>query len=358
VGPRDGLVGDGDVTAAWAQVTRGRFRARLGRQVTLPGASRYVRFDGASLGFTFGRVQLDAYAGWVALPRWNLPRGVWLMGFAGDALKDPRLFEAQSRLGQIAAGARVGLSFGDSARGAVAFHEQRDAQGLAFRVVSADASGVPARGVSIGGRLTFDLSALNVPEARLWADLTRWRLPVSLDYSFQNTALLLPHTSVLAAFGTAAWHELGAEAAWRLPVSLELKARAAGQLFEGDRPGGRGSLRATWTPGLDGRLLVLAELGRAFVPPAGFTWVRAGARWRASEQWWTSADASLWLYAVPVRGHADSATGVASIEWAFDPLARATASATVMSTPYAAFEVQALVRLIVDLAPPSAGGPL
>jgi len=358
VGPRDALLGDGDVTAAWVGLQRGVFRARLGRQVTLPGASRYVRFDGASAGVTLGRVELDAYAGWVALPRWSLPRGAVLAGFAGDALKDLQLVEQQNRLGQIAAGARAGLSFGEYGRGAVAFHEQRDGVGLAFRVISADASGQPARGVFIGGRVTVDLSALQVPEARVYADVTRGRLPFSVDYSYQNPSLLLPKTSVLAAFGGAAWHELAGETSLQLPVFLKVTARAGAQLFEGNQPGGRGSLKATWTPGLDGRLLVLAEVGRALVPPAGFTWVRAGARYRAMTSLWASADASVWLYDVPVRGQTSSVTGIGGLEWVATRHVRTAASVTLMSTPYAAFEAQGLLRVIVELVPPSAGGPL
>ena len=40
VGARDGLLGDGDVTAAWVQYRHQHFRVKLGRQVTLPGSSR------------------------------------------------------------------------------------------------------------------------------------------------------------------------------------------------------------------------------------------------------------------------------------------------------------------------------
>ena len=71
LGPRDGRNVDADVTAAWAQYRRGQIRVKLGRQVTLPGSSRYVRFDGAALGVTLGVLDIDGYAGWVALPRWT-----------------------------------------------------------------------------------------------------------------------------------------------------------------------------------------------------------------------------------------------------------------------------------------------
>ena len=358
VGPRDALLGDGDVTAAWAQYRRGPWRVRLGRQVTLPGASRYLRFDGISAGVSFGVFELDAYAGWVALPRWNRPRGAQLAGFVGDALLDPVLVEQQNRAGQVTAGARAGVNLGAKLRAALAFHEQRDAAGLAYRVISADVLSRPTDWLSVGGRFSFDAASLGVPEARLWADLLNEVAPVSLDYSFQNPALLLPKSSVLAAFGGVPWHELGGEASTRLPGGLKIGARLSGQLFEGTQLGGRGALKLTWTPGLDGRLTFLSEAGRALIPPSGFTWLRVAARWRAGQRLYTSADAALYLYDTKVRGHSSSVTGIASLEWTPKPNVRALVSGVVMSTPYAAFEAQALARLVMDLEPNSAAGDL
>lgn len=359
LGPRDAVMGDGDVTAAWAQYQRGLVRVRLGRQVSLPGSARYVRFDGATVGLKLGVLDLDAYGGFVALPRWNRPRGAWVLGFVGDALKDTQLLEAQSRAGQLTAGARLGVGLGRWGSTAVAFHEQRDAVGVAFRVVSADLALKPTSWLAAGARATLDTRALAVSEARAWLDVTGWRDgAAALDYSYQSPSLLLPQTSVLAAFGGAAWHELGAEATVRLPFSLALTMRGAGQLFEGDRLGGRGTVRAKWTPGLDGRWLLLAEVQRLLVVPQGFTQLRLGARFRASEQVTTTLDGALFVYDAPVRGVTVSATGVGSVEWAARPWLRLLASATVLNSPFASFELQGLGRFVVDLDPASSGGLL
>lgn len=350
VGPLDGIQGDGDVTAAWAQYRSGVFRARLGRQVTLPGTRRYVRFDGATLGVTVGVLELDLYGGWVALPRWNQPRGAHLLGFVGDGLRDPSLLEAQNRAGQVTAGGRVALRLPGETRVGVAFHQQHDAFGVASRVIAGDVTSRPISWLGAGARMTFDLQALAVSEAAVWVDLTKIRnVPVAIDYSYQQPSLLLPHTSVLAAFGGTSWHELGAEASVRALESLQVTGRGAAQLFEGDQPGGRAQLQVRWWPGLERRLLVLAEVARVLVPPSGYTQLRAGARWRASAAITASLDGAVFFYDAPVRGVDNSMTGVASVEWAAKPWLRVLVSTTVMRTPFAAFEAQGLGRLVVEL---------
>ncbi|MBK7857872.1 MAG: hypothetical protein IPJ65_04445 [Archangiaceae bacterium] len=348
LGPLDNRLGDGDLTAAWVQFTRSHWRVRLGRQITLPGSSRYVRFDGATVGLTFDPIDVQVYGGWVALPRWSQVRGAVLAGFATDALVDPALLEAQNRAGQFTYGARLAarLPVGQLA---VGFHEQRDAVGVAYRVVSADGAARPADWLTVGARLTFDLTALAISEARVFADVRTPWLPLAVDYSYQSPTLLLPSTSVLAAFGGLSWHELGAEATWRALQTLKLVGRAAAQLYEGDRPGGRGGLKLTWAPDVDQRLLLLAEAGRALVPPSGFTFARVGARGRLAETVWLSGDGALYVYDQPIRGHSYSLTGIASVEWAPFARVRGLLSATVMTTPYSAYELQGLARVVVEL---------
>lgn len=356
-GPLDGIQGDGDVTAAWAQYRRGALRVRLGRQLTLPGSRRYVRFDGATLGVSVGVLDVDVYGGWVALPRWNQPRGASLLGFVGDGLRDPLLLEAQNRAGQVTAGGRVAFRLPRESRLGFSFHQQHDLGGVASRVVAADLITQPLVWLGAGARMTFDLQALDVSEAAVWVDVTKIvRVPLAIDYSFQRPSLLLPHTSVLAAFGGASWHELGAEATVRVFDSLQVTGRGAAQVFEGDQPGGRAQVQVRWWPGLERRLLVLAEVARVLVPPSGYVQLRVGARYRASQTITTSFDGAVFLYDTPVRGVNSSMTAVASVEWAARPWLRMMISSTVMRTPFAAFEAQGLARLVVELDPQSAAG--
>jgi len=357
VGPRDGLLGDGDVTTAWAQYRSGPWRVKLGRQVTWPGSARYVRFDGVSGGATFGRFDLDAYAGFVALPRWSLPRGAWVLGSIGEALEDPRLREAQNRAGQFLLGARAGVKFGQTFRGSLAFHEQHDDIGVAYRVVSADVGSQPISWMGLGARAAFDVKSLGFSEARVWADVTGWRFATaSVDYAYQSPSLLLPQTSILAAFGGASWHELGAELTVQLPWRMTLTGRGAGQLYDGDRPGGRGLARVKWIPDVDERWLVQAEVARVMMATQGYTQGRLGARYRATSTITGALDSALYVYDAPIHGVSSSLTGIASCEWAITPWLRTMLSTTLMSTPYAAFEVQGLGRLVVELEPNSTGG--
>ena len=350
VGPLDGTYGDGDVTSAWAQYKREAVRVRLGRQLTLPGTRRYVRFDGATLGASLSVFDLDVYGGWVALPRWNQARGAHLLGFVGDGLSNPLLLEAQNRAGQVTFGGRASVRLPLETRVSFSFHQQHDAVGVAARVIAADVLSQPLTWLGTGARMTFDLQALAVSEAAVWLDVRKLAaVPVAVDYSYQRPSLLLPHTSVLAAFGGPAWHELGAEVTVRALQSLHVTGRGAGQLFEGDRLGGRAQLQVRWWPGLERRLLVLLEGARVFVPPSGYVQLRAGARVRATQRLTASLDTALFLYDTPVRGVNESITGVASVEWAAQPWVRVLVSGTVMRTPYAAFEAQALARLVINL---------
>lgn len=356
-GPLDGVQGDGDVTAAWAQYRRGVVRFRLGRQLALPGSRRYVRFDGATFGVTAGLLDVDVYGGWVALPRWNQPRGAHLLGFVGDGLRDPLLLEAQNRVGQVTTGGRVALRLPKESRVGLSFHQQHDAVGLATRVIAADVTSQPLPWLGAGARMAFDLQSLAVSEAAVWLDVRKLAaVPVAIDYSYQRPDLLLPHTSVLAAFGGASWHELGAETTVRALESLHVTGRGAAQLFEGAQPGGRAQLGFRWWPGLERRLLVLFEVARVLVPPSGYVQLRAGARWRANEVITASLDGALFLYDTPVRGVDSSMTGIASVEWAAKPWLRVLVSSTVMRTPFAAFEAQGLARVVVELDSKSAAG--
>ncbi|MEW5739495.1 MAG: hypothetical protein AB1938_11245 [Myxococcota bacterium] len=352
-----GSVGDGDLQAAWVQHATKRFRVKLGRQVTLPGAARYVRFDGGAFGVRVGPIDVDAYVGVVTLPRFVRPRGYYILGSVNDALKDPTFLDAQARPGQWLLGARASWVGTPWLRGSLGFHEQQGTDGLAYRNLSADVSGTLSGAFGAGGRLVLDLAATKPAEARVWVDITKLdKVPISIDYGYAAPSLLLPHASVLAAFGGASWHELGAEATWRASPFFRLTGRAAGQLYEGDRPGLRASIRAQWVPDIDERWTLIAESNRTSAWDNGYTQLRAAARWRATQDLFASADAATYIYDKPVRGVAASVIGIANVEYQALPELKLMFSGSLTSSPFAVVEGQVLGRLVFELDAPSAGG--
>lgn len=357
LGPRDGRSVDADVTSAWVQYRHGAVRLKLGRQVTLPGAARFVRFDGATVAVTAGPAELEAYGGWVALPRWNLSRGATLLGSVQDGLQDPLLLEAQNRVGQFTAGARASVTLPRQSRLSLGFHEQHDQEGVAFRVLSAEGRVQPLSWLNLGARASLDLQRLAVPEARVWADL-RWVVPLSIDYAYQQPSLLLPQTSILAAFGGAAYHEAGAETSIRIIPELRIVARGAGQFYEAQGPGGRGGVSVRWRPGIDGHWLLMAEANRVLAPKNGYTQLRLAGQWRPLPQLAATLDGTTYFYDAAINDVTTSLAGTASVEWRALPQLRVLASTSVFRTPWASVEAQAMLRLVYELDPVSAGASL
>jgi hypothetical protein len=365
---------DGDIISAWVQDKQGPFRLRLGRQVTMPGAARYVRFDGVTAEVRLGAgLDLSASAGFVALPRWNKARGYYVLGSMADALKDPNVLADQNRANSWLVSARVGWVGTPWLKASLSFHEQHevanqtytlDADGkpvttsaLAFRNVAADAILTKFDKLVLGGRLVFDLANLAVAEARLYGDLGFFdKLPLSIDYSYQAPGLLLPASSILAAFGGGSWHELGAEASWRPTDTFRFIVRAAGQAYV-DRPGLRASARAVWVPdAVDQRTQVIGEVVRVGAGTSGYTNLRAAVRYRVAEFLTASADGAVYFYDQPVRGTQLSAMAFGSFEYAFMPRLRFMLSGSLASTPFAALDAQLLGRVVFELETPSAGG--
>lgn len=353
-----GRQADGDLQAAWVQHEGRNIRLRLGRQVTLPGAARYVRFDGASAAVGLGSLELSGYFGGVTLPRFGAPRGYHVLGTWSEALKNPALLERASGPGDWTGGGVLAWSGWPHARASVGFHEQRGVQGTLFRALCADAQVTP-RGfpAALGGRFVFDLQTVSPAEARAWLDVAAISaLPLALEYAYAAPALLLPQTSVLAAFGSEAWHELGLDASFAPSQVVRLSARAAGQAYAGGSLGARLSARAVWTPDLDGRWSLRAEYAKVWAPENGYHHLRAAARYVAWAQLAATVDLGAHLYDRPVRGARASVMATTSFEVPLGRRFKAMASASLASTPFAALDVQGLARLVFELDGPSAGG--
>jgi hypothetical protein len=354
----EGQLADADLQSAWLQHTTRATRVRLGRQVTLPGAAHYVRFDGASAGARIGPIDVSGYAGLVTLPRFGHARGYYTLGSVADRLADPSFLDAEVAPGQWLAGALASWVGFSQARASVGFHEQRGPAGVAFRNLSADAFVGPTElPASLGGRFVFDLNAVAPAEARAWVDVFALdQFPLSVDYAYAAPALLLPQGSVLAAFGGQSWHELGVEAAWKPTPYFKLSGRAAGQLYTEASPGARLSLKARWLPLIDGSWTLWAEYVRVSSYDNGYHSARTSSRYTFFSGFATSVDVALYVYDFEVRGKKTSFTAVTNFEVPMGRHFTGLISAQLASTPWARFDAQAFARVVYQLDGPSAGG--
>ena len=354
----DGALLDGDLQGAWVQHQARWIRFKLGRQTTLPGAARYLRFDGVSAGVRLGPIDISGYVGAITLPRFGRPRGYFTLGNVADALADPSFLEWEARPGQWTAGALASWVGFPHARASVGFHEQRGALGVAFRNLSADALIAPVDfPAALGGRFVFDLHALAPAEARAWLDVTALeKLPLSLDYVYAAPALLLPHGSVLAAFGGASWHELGLEASYRPTPYFKLTGRAAGQLYPGSPLGGRFSVKAKYSPFIEGTWNLQGEYARVSAPENGYHHLRLSSRYFFAQGYATSVELGGYVYDLPVRGKQVSFTALTNVELPFGRHFRGLVSAQLASTPWAKFDAGFFARVVYELDAPSAGG--
>lgn len=80
------------------------------------------------------------------------------------------------------------------------------------------------------------------------------------------------------------------------------------------------------------------------------------ARLRATRELSVSFDGAVFLYDSPVAGARESITGTLSGEWAATRNLRFLLSGTMMRTPWTAFEMQGLARVVFLLDPVSTGG--
>jgi hypothetical protein len=348
---------DGDLTAAWVKYQGKRFSLKLGRQVSMPGATRFVRFDGATVGLEVLGIALEGYSGLVALPRWNRPSGYFLLGSMRDAVRDGTLVEAQSREGDWLIGAKLGLGRAPGFRASLGYHEQHRGAALAFRNTSVDFLAFPGEHVTLGGRAVLDLAAMAPSEARLYVDVTASsRLPLTIEYSFQAPSLLLPHASVLAAFGGASWNELSVEATYRPHSALRLTGRAGVQLYERNLPGARASVKGVWVPDLDGRVTLVGEYGRVAAYDNGYHQLRLAMRARFTDALSGALDSVLYLYDRPLRQQHLSAVGSASLDYALRRGLSVLVSGSLASTPFAVMDAQFTARAKVEFDATSVGG--
>lgn len=341
---------DGDVQSAWVQHQTPSTRLRIGRQLTTAAAARYSRFDGITAGVTKSRVQLEGYAGFVVQPRWNQPRGYFLLGDDTSVLRVPELAHEVARAERWLGGASLLLIPIDRLHTGLSVHEEHHDGAVARRRVAADARYDVGARLSSGGRVILDTTRGAIVDAQAYADVVLADALVSaLDYTYQAPELMFLGTSIFSVFDTDAWHELGAELDYTGVAQVRLSARGSAQLYEEGTPGARGSLRAVLTPESGYRWRVVLEAQRLVAAARGYVLSRGAFAFRPDELWTMTADLALYLYDHEVNGLHSSTVALGSLERALGSGLAASLAGSVASTPYAKHELQVMARLSLAL---------
>lgn len=238
-----------DALEAYAQLDRGAWRARLGRQWAASGLGVY-NYDGGAVQWRRGFARLEAFAGRSLVAGLNDPIADGALGAIDDLPPDEH-------------GRLYGLSgsWAIPGRAAVGATWQRvireDHAALYSERVAIDASARVAQ-LSIDGGLTLDISAEEVNDARLRvARSLPWRLVGSLEARRHRP--FFDAWTIWGAFSPVAYDEARATLAWqRADGALMLSARGGRRDYEetgegfsatplrGD--GWRAGAGAEWTP--------------------------------------------------------------------------------------------------------------
>lgn len=338
---------DGDVQNANVRYRTGPGWLRLGRQHVAGGAARYARFDGLAGGAALPLgLGADAYAGLTVLPRWAARPGYHQLGSAADSLwRDPAALPEPRRAEHWLAGGRIHY---DSPRLDVgaSIHEQREAGGLAYRNLGADARYDPSQKVTLGGAAVLELDARRVADGRLWAHYTPL-LPLELEAEVLHAepALFLSRQSVLGVFSTDAYEEAGGSFRAKLWRQLTLTGSGFVQVHSRADLGQRSELGARITPGHTDRTVILLSVARVDASENGYVSMRNAWRQRIQLDLHTTLEAYHYRYDEPIAGYDTSSVYAGTVEWLLSRHLSALWGASYARTPYAAADAQTQVRL-------------
>jgi hypothetical protein len=342
--------GDGDIQVASVRYRDDHFSARVGRQQVVGGAARYSRFDGILLGVSPGAgFDLDAYAGFTVLPRFDTRPGYHHLGAAADSLlRDPDALPEPERSGNWLAGGRLGFT-SKPGIAALSFHEQHENAGLSRRSLGLDGRVHPLADVSVGGNALLELDARRLQDARLWVDTTP--IPaadLSLEYLHAEPALFLSRQSVLSVFSTDAYDEAGLSAVVRPADRFALEADGSVQFYDADQRGARGEIAARVEPGTGRRTLVRLAYARVLVIDNAYHSLRASLSRKLAPELTGTIEAYSYLYDEPIRERNTSEVYSGTLGYRAHDWVSILWGASLAQSPYAEFDAQTLVRLELD----------
>jgi hypothetical protein len=335
---------DGDVQTAFATLRFGPGFLRLGRQHFVGGAARFARFDGLAMGASLAHgFDLEGYAGFTVLPRWDSRPGYHHLGAEADTLlRDAEALEQPARAGHWLSGARVGYR-GSVFSGAASFHEQREGGDIARRNLGLDAR-VKAAWAALGLSTILDTDSLRLADARIWAELSLVEdLSLSIEYLHTEPALWLSRQSVLSVFSTDRFDEAGGVATLRLSRRLRLEGSAFLTIYDEHRPGARSEGTLRLAP--DERSLIRLSYVRVLAPRNGYHSLRTSLSRRLFSATVGTLEAYGYFYDHSIQSYRASSVYAATLSRQLSAPWSLLVGGSLARTPYAGLDAQALVRL-------------
>lgn len=195
-----------DAMLAYAQLDRGSFRVRLGRQRTLSGLG-FSGFDGAGVRYTpSGALTVEAYGGRSLARALNEPRKDALAGLV-DFLPDHDAWLlggfARVRLPSVTS---FGLRYQREILG--------DRSGLVSERASLDWTTGWLRPVMVTGSLDYDVALDRMGKSHLTARYAGPALPVAMELTGRRYVPYFELSTVWGLFDPVAYHEALARVSW------------------------------------------------------------------------------------------------------------------------------------------------
>ncbi len=347
----------GDISSAWVRQPWGPLSVTVGRQASFGGAARYARFDGLQLRLeqTPGSGLwgwAEAYGGYTVLPRWDQRFGYHHLGSTTESLvREPQALDPAERAGNRLYGARGRLHWGKLASAGLSFHEQRAAHDLERRNFGVDATLTPLRELAVNADVVFEADSRAVMDAGVWVDVlpdTWWYATAS--YSHVQPQLYLSRQSVLSVFDTGGFDEAGVDFVLSPLSYVSTTARGFLQWLSEDSLGARGELQLRADVDRARTTRLGLTYGRVVVPGGGYHLVRNSLRRRLLEPLTAVGEAYFYWYDRAIAERRSSSVFAANLEWSWSRQLRLLAGASLAQTPYAAQDLQALLRLTYQAA--------
>jgi hypothetical protein len=304
-----------------------RAELRLGRQMIATGAVRPLHLDG-----------FDA--------RWRAPIGTTFEGFGGV----PVVTAFTPASWDWITGGRVAQSIADTTTIGVSYWQQQASAQLARQEAGFDFAAAPASWFDVSTRGAWDLIDPGLAEGTVSLAARMPELRPEIYATHRSPSRLLPATSLFAALGDIPSDVVGTAVKWyaapRLDVLPTLAVRRAG----GEAPstydvGFDASLRLTLRLDDRGDGAVAIEGRRQDLAPERWTGVRFVTRIPLERRITASTELELAVPDDPRGRGAVWPWGLLAVRWVPTDLWEVSSGVEAASTPRAAAEINALVRV-------------